>query len=80
MRGQNGTAGYDTLHGSVVLADGSIVLCGESDEVWWGAHHGEADFVAVALNSSDGTELWRWQVMWKLVSELEARISFDRRC
>lgn len=48
---------------AAVGSDGSVVLTGFSEGVWDdGANAGGFDFVAVKLDASDGTELWRWQV------------------
>lgn len=51
----------DFLCGVAIQADGSILLAGTTEGDWDGTNAGGRDFIMVAL-SSDGEELWRWQV------------------
>lgn len=41
----------------------SVLLAGRAEGTWNGTSAGGNDFVAVKL-SADGTELWRWQVLY----------------
>lgn len=67
FRWQGGTAYADYVTGAAAIgtSDGSVVLCGYTDGNWWQssktATDRHDDFAVVAL-SSNGTELWRWQV------------------
>lgn len=63
---QNGTGSTTISEGKMetaaVASDDTVILTGFSEGVWDGANAGGFDFVAVKLDVSDGTELWRWQV------------------
>lgn len=54
---------WQSLYGSALDGDGSIVIVGEAFGDWGGISLGAMDFAAVKLDISDGfTEAWRWQV------------------
>lgn len=59
---QEGSSESDEIFGAAALNGGGVVLVGRSDGSWSGANSVEEDFAAVELNS-DGTTLWRWQVI-----------------
>lgn len=50
------------MYGVAALNGGSVVLAGYSEGDWDGVSSGGQDFAAVELDS-DGTVLWRWQVI-----------------
>lgn len=60
--GQNGTGGVSKLYAAAAVEDG-VVLAGSTDGEWDGidSAFGEEDFAVVKL-STDGEEVWRWQV------------------
>lgn len=45
-----------------MVNEGAFASCGYTTGDWNTTNLGGQDFMAVGLNSSDGSELWRWQV------------------
>lgn len=60
--GQDGTSSSESATSCAMADDGSVILGGATQGDWMGTNKGSGDFMAVALRSSDGSELWRWQV------------------
>ena len=62
MSPQEGSDSVDWILGAAALNKGSVILVGKThgDFVWTG--QGSNDFAAIELDTN-GTVLWRWQVM-----------------
>lgn len=65
---QEGSSEDDTMYGAAALNGGGVVLVGHSWGNWSGTNNGEEDFAAVELDS-DGSAIWRWQVILMSVTE-----------
>ena len=59
---QEGSAESDYMYGAAALNGGDVVLVGYTGGNWSEIIKGTNDFAAVELDS-DGTALWRWQVI-----------------
>lgn len=60
--GQDGTDVSDEIYGSAYVDSRMVALCGNTYGAWDTTNEDDTDFAAVALDPSDGTEIWRWQV------------------
>lgn len=62
--GQGGSGLDDNAKAIAATGDGHVVLAGFTNGDFSGQNAGDetADFVAVKLNGTDGSEVWRWQV------------------
>lgn len=60
---QDGTDAEDRMTGAVIVDPETVFLCGYTKGLWGDSHAGGYDFAGVLLDLSDGTRLWRWQVV-----------------
>lgn len=60
---QEGTVEEDYINSCSKTADGNVVLTGATTGDWDGAGLGEVNLVAVKLDATDGTVIWRYQVL-----------------
>ena len=59
---QEGTVQNDYINSCSVTTDGNVVLTGATSGDWEVASSGDSSMVAVKLDVTDGTVLWRYQV------------------
>jgi len=60
-RWQDGTPRDESITASTLVDSGTIILSGSTNGDFNGIGRGNSDFVAVALDPADGSEIWRWQ-------------------
>ncbi|CBN76450.1 PEGA domain family protein [Ectocarpus siliculosus] len=59
---QDGSEGFDVIYGATLADEGeSVVMAGYTSGNFSGVNAGSNDFVAIKLNFTDGSEVWRWQ-------------------
>lgn len=64
---QDGTEDFDVIYGATLADEGeSVVVTGSTTGNFSGVNAGSTDFVAIKLNLTDGSEVWRWQVRGSL--------------
>lgn len=59
---QEGTVEDDFINSCSKTTDGNVVLTGATPGDWDGIGLGGANIVAVKLDATDGTVIWRYQV------------------
>lgn len=60
---QDGSESFDVIYGATLADEGeSVVMAGYTSGNFSGVNAGSDDFVAIKLNLTDGSEVWRWQV------------------
>ena len=69
---QEGTVEDDYINSCSKTADGNVVLTGGTNGNWDGVGFGDANIMAVKLDVTDGTVVWRYQV--------RPAVSFCRCC
>lgn len=72
---QEGTAEDDTMNSCSKMEDGNVVLTGATFGNWDGTPAGDISAVAVKLDVTDGTVLWRYQVRVAFSSSSRSRSS-----
>ncbi len=62
---QEGTVENDYINSCSRTTDGNVVLVGHTNGDWEEAANGDFSMVAVKLDATDGTVIWRYQVRTK---------------
>lgn len=61
--------GVEFAYAAAAASDGGVFLAGSTSGNWSTTVAGGSDF-AVAKIDSDGTLVWAWQVIWRVISWL----------